>query len=213
MSASSDPTPQAILRSRLASIPNVDRVFVEGPPWRVTLVCRQPNVNAAELELAARSLLGQMGYLATDVQLDVSFLSGSAQTHRVRFIGATLATQSVTRAAATVTLEWNEARIDAVAEGETGPVAALRLCALATLQALEQVVQGALRFHIVGIRVLRVFDSDLVVVLLRTSEPPHRQLIGATLVTGDPHRAAALAVLNATNRILGNFLSSTEEGP
>jgi hypothetical protein len=31
--------------------------------------------------------------------------------------------------------------------------------------------------------------------------------VGAALASGDPHRAAALAVLNATNRVLGNYLS------
>ena len=212
MSASSDQTPQAILRSRLEAIPDVHRAFVEGPPWHVSLVCKHPDPNAAEVELAARSVLGQLGYLAEDVRLEVSFLSWSPQTNRVRFLGVALTNQSVTRATAAVTLEWNGAAIDASEQGEAGPVAALRLCAVATLQALEQVVRGVLRFQVVGIRVVRVFDSDLVVVLLRTSEPPQRQLIGAALAAGTPHRAAALAVLNATNRILGNYLSNTDDG-
>jgi hypothetical protein len=45
-------------------------------------------------------------------------------------------------------------------------------------------------------------------VLLRT-ENVHA-LIGASLATGDVHRSAALAVLNATNRVLGNYLANSE---
>ena len=76
------------------------------------------------------------------------------------------------------------------------------------LRALESILNGRMRFGLVGIKSFRAFDSDVVVVLVRTDHV--NQLIGASLATGDPHRSAALAVLNATNRVLGNYLTNTE---
>jgi hypothetical protein len=41
---------------------------------------------------------------------------------------------------------------------------------------------------------------------LYRSGPPRQHLVGAVVVGDDPHRAACIAVLNALNRILGNYL-------
>ena len=39
-----------------------------------------------------------------------------------------------------------------------------------------------------------------------------KPLIGAALATEDPFRSASLAVLNATNRVLGNYLANVDSG-
>ena len=64
-----------------------------------------------------------------------------------------------------------------------------------------------MRFQLVGIKPLRAFDADVVVALVR-SDVDGKSLIGAALEADDAHRAASIAVLNATNRLLGNYLSN-----
>ena len=79
----------------------------------------------------------------------------------------------------------------------------------ATLAALDQVLDGRVKFQMVGIKPFRAFDADVVVALLR-SDVDGKSLIGAALATEDPYRSAALAVLNATNRHLGNYLGTND---
>jgi hypothetical protein len=59
------------------------------------------------------------------------------------------------------------------------------------------------------VKVVRAFDANVVIcsIIQRGDEGPDR-LLGCYLADGDMVRGAALAVLNATNRILGNFVSS-----
>jgi hypothetical protein len=114
----------------------------------------------------------------------------------------------VGRAAATTVLEWRGQLFQANQEGESGPAVELRLAALTTLRALEQVLDGELTFSLVGIRSLRAFDRDLVVVLTRSDqEVADWPLVGISLVNHTLWHGAALAVLNATNRLLGNYLA------
>ena len=54
---------------------------------------------------------------------------------------------------------------------------------------------------------LVAFDAGLTVVSLYRVGTPAQKLLGAVLTGNDPHRAAAVAVLNALNRTLGNLLS------
>jgi hypothetical protein len=63
----------------------------------------------------------------------------------------------------------------------------------------------------VGIKGFRAFDAEVVVAVLRGGTTDGRTLIGAALATENLHRSAALAVLNATNRILGNYLTQTQD--
>ncbi len=86
----------------------------------------------------------------------------------------------------------------------------LRLAALATVRTLEAVLQGQADFHLVGIKNIRAFDTDIIMVLLRMEERPDLSLVGASLSVDNPFRSAALAVLNATNRVLGNYLNNLD---
>jgi len=113
------------------------------------------------------------------------------------------------RAAAEVELEWGGQAYSERAEGEASPPLELRLAATATLKALEGILRGRVQFSLLGIKSFRAFDTDVVVVLMRTDQGA--PLVGASLASGDPYRAAALAVLNATNRVLGNYLSHSHD--
>jgi hypothetical protein len=111
---------------------------------------------------------------------------------------------------AEVELEWAGKTYRGKAEGETGVVAELRVVGLATTRALEAILDGAVTYAVVGIKSIRIFDHDLVAVLLHSPQAADRHLVGVSLVTSDIHRSASVAVLNATNRLLGNYLATSD---
>src|SRR6266516_1402488 len=95
------------------------------------------------------------------------------------------------------------------AEGVISQAGELRCCADATVRALERVVQPKLGFELLGVKAVRAFDATVVIVSLSArQEARASRLVGAYLTEDDPPRGAALAVLNATNRILGNFFAT-----
>lgn len=101
-----------------------------------------------------------------------------------------------------VVLQRREDRWSGSAEGVGGPQVELRLAAEATLAAVSDSTGEALPFRMIGVKSIRAFDGDLVLVGLRGREEPSRRLVGAVPVTGGPARAAAAAVLDALNRHL-----------
>ncbi|HEX5727133.1 MAG TPA: hypothetical protein VFX98_16770 [Longimicrobiaceae bacterium] len=196
------------LRSELEDIDGVQRALIEGPPWEVYLVCDR--VEQVPTELFVRSILTRHGIPASDAEVRVCHLPAPEPRRRVRFLSARLEVPRSGRAHAEVELEWGGQTYHGELEGESGAALELRLSALATIRTLEGILQERLRFHLVGIKNVRAFDADVIVALVRVEEEEGKHLIGASLVTEDPHRAAALAVLNATNRVLGNYLSNTD---
>ncbi|MGH7585411.1 MAG: hypothetical protein ACREMH_04115 [Gemmatimonadales bacterium] len=112
------------------------------------------------------------------------------------------------RCQASVLLTWLEGKeYRGEAAGLTSQAGELRCAAEACLQALSKAVEGQVVFELVGVKSVRVFDSTVVIVSLGAKGegvPP--RVVGSCLTEDDTARAAALAVLNATNRILGNRL-------
>ena len=114
------------------------------------------------------------------------------------------------RSAAHVELEWIDGiRVHGGAEGQTSELGDLRLASEAALRALERFSGGALSFEMIGVKLLRAFDANVVIVSVdvRSAEGP-RRLLGCYLAERDVARGAVLAVLNATNRVLGNFIAT-----
>src|SRR5438105_1850690 len=94
-------------------------------------------------------------------------------------------------------------------EGIISQAGELRCGAAATVRALERVVQPKLAFELLGVKAVRAFDATVVIVSLSArQEARASRLVGAYLTETDAPRGAALAVLNATNRILGNFFAT-----
>ncbi len=92
-------------------------------------------------------------------------------------------------------------------EGLGSETGILRCAAQACVDALSGAVNGALRFELLGVKAVRAFDATVVIVaLLVDGETVPRRIVGSCLTEDDTPRAAALAVLNATNRLLGNRL-------
>jgi hypothetical protein len=193
------------LRAELEGLEGVLRAVVDESPLRVWLVCERTE---GPTEMLVRSILARNGLFAADAEVNISYIPAPEPRRRVRFVSSRLATPRVGRARAEVELEWGGQTFADAVEGETGNAMELRHAAQATLGALGGILNGRMQFTLVGIKSFRAFDTDVVVVLLRTDNV--NPLIGASLATSDPYRSAALAVLNATNRVLGNYLSNVD---
>jgi hypothetical protein len=122
---------------------------------------------------------------------------------RLRFVGFKLDRLPSGECRARVTLAWPEGpRFEGEARGLTSQAGELRCAAQAALSALAQAVHDP-AFELVGVKAVRAFDSTVVIVSLGLpghSEGP--RVVGSYLTEGDGPRGAALAVLNATNRLL-----------
>lgn len=128
---------------------------------------------------------------------------------RLRFTGFSMNRTPSGQCAAEVNLEWLDgATVTGHARGHTSPMGDYRIAAEATLRALEMFSKGALQFELVGVKAMRAFDANVVIVAVHVirGEGPKR-LLGAHLAESDPMRSTVLAILNATNRILGNFIA------
>lgn len=111
---------------------------------------------------------------------------------------------------ARVQLSWTDGR-EFVGEnlGMTSQAGELRCSALAAVQALERAVHDGVRLELMGVKAVRAFDATVVIVSLSVqSEGNAWRMVGSYLTETDPPRAAALAVLNATNRVLGNYVTT-----
>lgn len=109
-----------------------------------------------------------------------------------------------------VELEWLDGvRVVGKASGQSSPMGDLRIASEAVLRALEAFSGNALQFELVGVKLLRAFDANVVIVsvLVKRGEGPPR-LLGAYLAEHDAIRGSVVAILNATNRVLGNFIAT-----
>src|SRR5437762_7015843 len=134
----------------------------------------------------------------------------STQGERLRFEDFAFERLANGRCRAKVVLTWADGRqFVGEAEGVISQAGELRCCAEAPGRALERIVQPTMGFELVGVKAVRAFDAVVVIVSLSArQESRSSRLVGAYLAEADPPRGAALAVLNATNRILGNFFST-----
>jgi hypothetical protein len=82
------------------------------------------------------------------------------------------------------------------------------MCAAeATIMALEAAAESRVSLELVGLETVNAFDSTIVIACLVSHSEHHvLRFLGACLAR-DEHvsRYAALAVLDATNRLLGGF--------
>lgn len=93
------------------------------------------------------------------------------------------------------------------AEGLGSEAGELRCAAEAAADALRSAVEKKLDFELLGVKAVRAFDSTVVIVALSCHNGvPAVRLVGSCLTEDTPHRCAAMAVLSATNRFLGNLI-------
>lgn len=129
-------------------------------------------------------------------------------SERLRFAEFTLDRLPNGRCRARVGLTWKDSeQFTGEGEGLASQAGELRCSAQACVVALGQAVQGGMSFELLGVKAVRAFDATVVIVSLAVhGDGTTSRVVGSYLTETDTARGAALAVLNATNRILGNRL-------
>ena len=196
------------LRSELEALDGVKLAVVDEATGEIVVVY-EPRAKA-KVEPEVEAILAREGIPAESAE--IYFTQGPSATppRRIRFDGVQVQRPRPNFTLATVELEWQGEHYAGRSEGEGGGALELRVCAQATVEALHQIVGGEVTFQLVGVKAIRIFDHDLIAVLLHSPQAADRRLVGLSLVMDDPDRSASLAVLNATNRLLGNYLGTTD---
>jgi hypothetical protein len=130
------------------------------------------------------------------------------QRQRLRFSDFKFHRTPGGRCTAEVELEWIEGiKVRGSASGQSSPTVDLRVAAEAALRAIERFSDNVLQFDLAGVKSIRAFDANVIIVSItnRAEGPP--KLLGSCLVEEDQVRGAVIAVLGATNRVLGNFIA------
>jgi hypothetical protein len=138
-----------------------------------------------------------------------AMMSLNARRERLRFADFSFTRTPSGQCSAEVRLEWDGRVFTGRAIGQSSPLGDFRVAAEAALRALEDFAKDAMRFELVGIKHVRAFDSNLLIVSVSLHEGAEMtRLVGCYLAETDTRRGAAMAVLNATNRVLGNYMMS-----
>jgi len=132
----------------------------------------------------------------------------SIRRERLSFGSFTFTRSPAGRCIVQVELEYNGKRFVGRTEGQSSPIGDLRLGAEAAIEAIESFSEGALGLELMGVKLVRAFDANVIIVSATQRSARSTRLVGCYLADRDPVRGAALAVLNATNRVLGNYIST-----
>ncbi|MBC8086782.1 MAG: hypothetical protein H7Z40_05920 [Phycisphaerae bacterium] len=128
---------------------------------------------------------------------------------RLRFVACRLerAAAALTRVSVELDGPLHGQRINTKAEGSTCVGGDMRLAAQAMLEALSEATKGALRFDLIGVKPIRAFDTNVVVAaVMAHGDGMTRRLVGTAIVDEDAITGAALAALNACNRLVSPLL-------
>ncbi|HTR77881.1 MAG TPA: hypothetical protein VMH39_07210 [Gemmatimonadaceae bacterium] len=126
---------------------------------------------------------------------------------RPRFEAFTFTRTPSGQCSAEVVLELDGRRGSGRATGASSPLGDLRISAEACIRALDDLMASGRRFELVGVKHVRAFDANLAVVSISqlvagVQGKPESRLVGCYLAEHDVCRAVAIAVLNATNRVI-----------
>jgi len=134
---------------------------------------------------------------------DVTEDRGPAPQTRLRLVAVEQDEMSGSRIRLRVTLQGPRGDHATEAEGLDTPIMELRLAAEATLAAAGGALGDPSWLELVGVKLLHAFDSDVILIAVRSADHPDRKLVGA--VPSDPDgrtEAAVKATLDAINRVL-----------
>lgn len=193
------------LRQRLAPISGVLAVDLSAYPDRVAIECEMEGVRGLTAD-AVRKIVREETGAEPEVQVD--FTTADSRPKRARFESIAVSQPEAGVVRAIATLEWQRKKVTGECDGEPSRAGELRACALATMRAVEKVADGKVSFTLIGAKEVHVFDHDLVAVLIQSPELPEHRMIGTSIISEDRRRSAALAVLSATNRAVGNFIEA-----
>lgn len=195
-----------VLRAKLEAIAEVESVVIDEHTGAIHLVC-EPQAAADPILRAGREAMGSVGVNEDSVILETVVRTTGITRHRVRFLTADRILEPDHRIRVKVTLEWHGQTRVGEAVGDNGEYIELRTAALAAVNAIEAVVGEPLGVKVVGVKQVRAFDSELMVVSMHRSGESPQRLVGAVPGGRDPRASAAIAVLNGLNRTLGNYLN------
>ena len=199
--STTDPRAVQALRSDLEALVGIERVVVD--ETTIWLQC-DPESEISVLRPRVQEVLNNAGVDADKFQLN--FLTDLA-SRRIKFSKLERIVERSGNVKVRVSLEWNgEIKVGEVS-GESGDLLEQRTAATAALNALEAVVGESLGIKLVGVKHVRAFDEELMVVAMYRPGPPPQRLVGSVSMDNDPRRAAAVAVLNGLNRVLGTYLN------
>jgi hypothetical protein len=134
-------------------------------------------------------------------------MTASPERARLKFVDFDFAILPSGRCRSRVVLEWKDGvSFEGTAEGLGSQTGELRCAAEATVVALEQAVEGKVSLELLGVKAVRAFDAVVVIVSLSCHNGSAQRVVGSYLSEEELPRGAALAVLNATNRLLGNIV-------
>ncbi|MEX1182968.1 MAG: hypothetical protein WEF86_07010 [Gemmatimonadota bacterium] len=197
---SSDIEQKQPLIDALAGIEGVESVTFDPQTRRVVLLLRS-GVAPHRVDHTAREILG-----AEEIQILTGFRPEHRDRQRVRFVELHRAERPEQQIAYSVTLEWAGSEYTGEAIGAKGDALELRTVATAALAAVSAMTPGDLQIKLAGVKQVRAFDAEMVVVSMYRPEAEPHNLVGAVVAGDDPRRAAAAAVLSGLNRLLGNYL-------
>ena len=195
-----------VLRTRLESLDGVEAVTVEETEGRIWIVMA-PDADREQISEGTAGVLDALGIDPTTVTVQQVVFAGPRARRRIRLVSIDRRFDDLS-CRITVTLEWQGDLFAGEAQGERGESVEWRTAAAGTVRAVERILGRSLDLRVIGVKQVRAFDADVMVVsLFRTGAEPQR-FVGAVLVPdGDPSIAVAMAVLNALNRMLGSYLS------
>lgn len=208
MAAPLDDQARSKLQAELSDLAGVLHVGFD-PKSPTLWIVRDPTHHQGPVELSVRNHLARLHGIPDDLEILLTLPVVSGPRRRVRF-EAVDRSEHHGRVTVTVHLEWESQVHSGSAIGDEGAAIELKTTAQATVDALQKLTGQDLGLRIIGVKPIRAFDSDLVVASLIRAGAAHQHLVGAVVVSTGPLEGAALAVLSALNRILGNTLHTPD---
>src|SRR4051812_20077173 len=113
----------------------------------------------------------------------------SGRRERVELAEFTFTRTPSGQCSAQVSLEWDDKNFGGRAIGQSSTFGDYRVCAEAALRALEEFAKDAIQFELLGIKHVRAFDSDLLIVSVSARQDgATTRLVGCCLADSDTRR-------------------------
>jgi len=198
------------LRRELGSLDGIIGAVIDEGSASILLVC-EPDAESAPLEPQIREILLAAGVDPGSITLEFIPRPGHGVRRRVRFKGVERIPGAGGLVTIRVILEWHDREIVGEATGESTETIQMRSAAAATVKAVEVLIGSGAGLRLTGVKQTRAFDTDLIITSVHRMAPPQQHYVGAAIVReGDLLRSACLSILHALNRMMGNFLATSD---
>lgn len=198
------------LRRELGSLDGIIGAVIDEGSASILLIY-EPDAESAPLEPQMRDILLTSGVDPGSVRLEFIPRPGHGARRRVRFKCVERIPEGGGIVAIRVTLEWHDREIVGEVSGEATETIELRSAAAATIKAVEALLGSGVGLRLTGVKQTRAFDTELIITSVHRMAPPQQHYVGAAIVRGDdPLRSACLSILHALNRMMGNFLATSD---